>query len=143
MTKPPKKILSVDQLLKRSSELRNTLEQSQLLLHIEHQVHQVLPSAVRVARFEAGTLHLTCPDAALATQVRYRQQELIQHLQQQLHNLNQLQVNVRPDFKPAPQVAVERPDISAQNRELLSQTASIIDHPQLSKALKKLAKNSD
>jgi len=143
VTKPPKKILTVDQLLKRNSELRNTLDQSQQLLRIEQWVHQVLPSAVRVARFDAGTLHLICPDAALATQVRYRQQELIQQLQQHLGSLHQLQISVRPDFKPPPPETVERPEISARNRELLSQTASIIDHPQLSKALKKLAKNSD
>jgi len=144
---PQKKTLRVDQLLQHSrGELNATLKKTRQLLAIEKQLKLVLPdtvaSAIKVASFSNDTLHLVCPDAALATHLRYQQQTIISRLSARklLQGLTKIDISVRPESEDTNEKPPVSRHISAKNRSLLTQTATFIDEPNLRNALINLAK---
>ena len=105
-----------------------------------------LRSACRISSFNAGVLSLVSAQAATASHLRYLSRIITQQLRQhaEFSELKQLRVLV---YAP-PMQAPERPKLphlrlSAATAQLLRETAHLLDDPEISGALERLARHGD
>ncbi len=155
MPRIPKSIRSTRQILSGSrsgnptagtnSILQSVVAQSQLLLAIEPVVRRYVPEEVRVASLDGGVLTLITSSSAIATQVRYRQRNIVSSLRQSASHLDisDVRVLVRPEsFKPEADLGQPR-YLSKGSARHIAETAKYIEHQPLRKALLALSNRAE
>jgi len=103
-------------------------------------------SACRISSFNAGTLSLVSPQTAVASHIRYLSRIITQQLRQhgEFAELKQLRVLVySPLASPVRRPALPALRLSAATASLLRETASLLDDPEISGALERLARHGD
>lgn len=96
-----------------------------------------------IASTEEKKLCLHTSSALVASQLRLHQNLILQELQSEAAwkgSFTKLKVMVRPNFKKELSVQKKLPQISAETSSMLEQNAENIDHPELKRALQKLAR---
>lgn len=146
MSRIPKSLKQADQILKNSNGLLHKVySQSLDLLEIQAVIRKFVPANVYVASIRNNTLHLITSSAATATQITYRQRNIISATRRHdaRFEVNKLKVSVRPEdpeFKLPPREAIPP---SPENARLLAETAKYIEDGALRKALIKLSKRGN
>lgn len=128
---------SLDGVIRRGRQLQglNTL--------ISELLGSELAAHCQLANIRDKTLILTADSAAWATRVRYMAPQLLQKLRsdERLNGIDSVHVKITPPVSPADTShSIRRASISASASECLSQCAEGIEDPQLSAALRHLAK---
>ena len=129
-----------------SSPLRSVVQHANRLLAIQAIVGQYVPPGVQVASVQDETLHVITSSSAAATQIRYRQRNIIAAIRQKTSDLqiSAIKVSVRP-IPDKPVVETRQPlPLSDDNAVNIAATAKYIEHEPLRKALMQLAsRNGD
>ena len=142
MSRVPKSIRSTQQILKGSNHILHSLyAQSQELRTIQQIVDRVLNVATSVASLKNNELTLLTAKSAQATQIRYRQRNIISALRRRGLEVSSLQIKVQPIFSPKKSEDSER-YLTPQNASQLQQTAEHIEDESLRKALIKLSRRT-
>jgi len=122
--------------------LYKVYSQSRDLLKLQSIVRKFVPSTVYVASLSNETLHLVTSSSAAATQIRYRQHNIISAVRRQesKFDINKIKVSVRPDEPES--IPLLRPPSppSDENARQLAATAQYIEDDALRKALINLSK---
>jgi len=122
--------------------LYKVYSQSRDLLKLQSIVRKFVPSTVYVASLSNETLHLVTSSSAAATQIRYRQRNIISAVRRQesKFDINKIKVSVRPDEPES--IPLLRPPSppSDENARQLAATAQYIEDDALRKALINLSK---
>ena len=127
------------QILGKSSVLKHLYAHAKELLVIQELVNEHVKGDVHVATITEGTLHLVAQSSAVATQLRYRQRNLIALLRHQYH-IDNLKVSVQPAEPPKTKYHTPAQLPSAKNAKQLADTAKYIEDEGLRKALITLSK---
>ena len=143
MSRIHKSLKLADQILKNPKGLLNKVySQSRDLLAIQSVIRKFVPSNVYVASIRNETLYLITNSAATATQITYRQRNIIAATRRvgAQFEVNNIKVSVRPEdpeFKLPPREPIPP---SVENAHQLATTAKYIEDPALRKALIKLSR---
>jgi hypothetical protein len=132
-----------NQILKNPKGALNKIySQTQDLLKVQSLIQQFIPANVSVASIRDNTLHLITNSSATATQIRYRQRNIItatRRLGVQF-DIDHIKVSVRPD-EPQSRPPMREPiPPSAKNARQLAATAKYIEDDGLRKALIRLSR---
>jgi len=142
MSRVPKSIRSTQQILKGSNHILHSLyAQSQELRTIQQIVDRVLNVATSVASLKNNELTLLTAKSTQATQIRYRQRNIISALRRRGLEVSSLKIKVQPIFSPKKPEDSER-YLTPQNASQLQQTAEHIEDESLRKALIKLSRRT-
>jgi len=142
MSRVPKSIRSTQQILKGSNHILHSLyAQSQELRTIQQIVDRVLNVATSVASLKNNELTLLTAKSTQATQIRYRQRNIISALRRRGLQVSSLKIKVQPIFSPKKPEDSER-YLTPQNASQLQQTAEHIEDESLRKALIKLSRRT-
>jgi hypothetical protein len=142
MSRVPKSIRSTQQILKGSNHILHSLyAQSQELRTIQQIVDRVLNVATSVASLKNNELTLLTAKSTQATQIRYRQRNIISALRRRGLEVSSLKIKVQPIFSPKKSEDSER-YLTPQNASQLQQTAEHIEDESLRKALIKLSRRT-
>ena len=142
MSRVPKSIRSTQQILKGSNHILHSLyAQSQDLRTIQQIVDGVLDVETSVASLKNNDLTLLTAKSTQATQIRYRQRNIISALRRRGLEVSSLKIKVQPIF------AAKKPEdseryLTPQNASQLQQTAAYIEDEALKNALIKLSKRT-
>jgi hypothetical protein len=142
MSRVPKSIRSTQQILKGSNHILHSLyAQSQDLRTIQQIVDGVLDVETSVASLKNNDLTLLTAKSTQATQIRYRQRNIISALRRRGLEVSSLKIKVQPIF------SVKKPEdseryLTPQNASQLQQTAAHIEDEALKNALIKLSKRT-
>ena len=140
MSRVPKSIRSTQQILKGSNHILHSLfAQSQDLRTIQQIVDSVLDVENSVASLKNSELTLLTAKSTQATQIRYRQRNIISALRRSGLEVSSLKIKVQPIFSAKKPEDSER-YLTPQNAFQLQQTAAYIKDESLRKALIKLSK---
>ncbi len=129
------------QILGKSTVLKNLYNHTKELLSIQDVIRKHLTTDIHVAAYKGQTLHLIAPSSAVATQLRYRQRNIIALLRQQ-YPIDKLKVSVQPSEPEPPQILNPAIPPSAENARQIADTAKYIEDEGLRKALIKLSKRA-
>lgn len=128
-----------------NSPVGRLVSRAHRMIALQKAVNEVLPADCRdycrPASYRNGVLKLQADSAAWATKLRFQQPLILNALKQRrgFADLRKIQVKVIPNYdKPKIQVAAK--PISAASAEHLRETADSIDQPELSEALRRIAK---
>jgi hypothetical protein len=142
MSRVPKSIRSTQQILKGSNHILHSLyAQSQELRTIQQIVDDVLDVETSVGSLKNNELTLITAKSTQATQIRYRQRNIITALIRRGLEVSSLKIKVQPAFSTKNPEKSERyltPQIASQ----LQQTAAYIEDESLKKALIRLSKRT-
>ena len=127
------------QILGKSSALKHLYTHAKELLAIQELINNHVKGDVHVAAITQSTLHLVTQSSAVATQLRYRQRNLIALLRHQ-YRIDNLKVSVRPSEPPKANRHASALLPSAKNAKQLADTAKYIEDEGLRKALISLSK---
>ena len=142
MSRVPKSIRSIQQILKGSNHILHSLyAQSQELRTIQQIVDRVLNVATSVASLKNNELTLLTAKSTQATQIRYRQRNIISALRRRGLEVSSLKIKVQPIFSRKKSEDSER-YLTPQNASQLQQTAEHIEDESLRKALIKLSRRT-
>lgn len=141
-SKPGKKTRSTRQILKgRNHILHSVFAQTRKLSQIAEIVQSAGGVEVAVSSLKNNHLVLCVPNAAIATRLRYRQQNILASLRRRNFEVKTLQIRVQPEHFSAPPVTIDR-ELSAKSARYLVETADHIEDDNLRRALTRLARNS-
>ena len=143
MSRIPKTFLSPAQIFSNHKGFLNKVYgQTQDLLAIQSVVRNFVPDSVFVASFSNEILHLTTNSSAAATQIRYRQRNIISAVRRTAsqYEVTSIKVSVRPEAPKYNPPSIEPTPPSPSNAQLLADTAQYIEDDALRKALIKLSK---
>ncbi len=141
MTPTPKSLKRPEQILGSSTVLKQLYSHAQELLALQSAVRRFVQAEISVASFDNQILHLVTPSGATATQLRYRQRNIISTVRKQLHvDVNSIRVSVRPLEVAHPTKGKAPIPISAANARQLANTAKYIEDEGLRKALVTLSR---
>ncbi len=143
-----RKVASLNEVL-HSKKLATVQESTQQLAQLEGifalYLDERLKSVCRIAAFQQGVLTLVTTQPAAASQIRYLSRIYIQQLCQhrEFSGLKRLSVLTR-----TPHQAPQRPtkpalSLSPATIHLLKETAASLDEPEISEALRRLARHGD
>lgn len=142
MSRVPKSIRSTQQILKGSNHILHSLyAQSQELRTIQHIVDHVLDVETSVASLKNNELTLLTAKSTQATQIRYRQRNIISALRRRGLEVSSLKIKVQPIFSAKKPEDSER-YLTPQNASQLLQTAEHIEDESLRKALINLSRRT-
>ena len=142
MSRVPKSVRSTHQILKGSNHILHSLyAQSQELRTIQQIVDSVLDVETSVASLKNNNLTLLTAKSTQATQIRYRQRNIISTLRRAGLEVSSLKIKVQPIFSAKKPVDSER-YLTPQNASQLQQTAEHIEDESLRKALIKLSRRT-
>jgi hypothetical protein len=143
MSRIPRSLKRPDQILANPGGLLNKVySHSRDLLAIQSVIRKFVPANVYVASFRHETLHLITNSAATATQINYRQRNIIsatRHYGAQFE-VSQIKVSVRPEDPEFKLPSREPIPPSVENARQLVNTAKYIEDDALRKALINLSK---
>ena len=143
MSRIPKSLKLPNQILKNPrGSLHQLYSQARDLLAIQSVIRKFVPANVYVASIRNETLHLITSSAATATQITYRQRNIIAATRRYgaQFEVSKLKVSVRPEdpeFKLPPREPIP---LSVENAQQLAAMAKYIEDGALRKALIKLSK---
>ena len=142
MSRVPKSIRSTQQILKGSNHILHLLyAQSQELGTIQQIVDDVLDVKTSVGSLKNNELTLLTAKSTQATQIRYRQRNIISALRRRGLEVSSLKIKVQPTFPAQIPENSERyltPQVASQ----LQQTAAFIEDEPLKNALIMLSKRT-
>jgi len=139
MSRVPKSIKSTQQILRGSHHILHSLyAQSQDLRTIQQIVDNVLDVETSVASLKNNELTLLTSKSTQATQIRYRQRNIISALRRRGLEVSSLKTKVQPIFSAKKHEDSER-YLTPQNASHLQQTAAYIEDEALKNALIKLS----
>ncbi len=145
MTEP--NIKNARELLQRNREVKSLTERARKLQELQRALQLSLPSMLadycQIQRFENGVLFLDAASGAAATQLRFIQQQLVSRLKQSpaFRELDRINIRVQSTEKPSRRRKSRQANpVSAENRQLLTDTADSISDPALAESLRNLAK---
>jgi hypothetical protein len=142
MSRVPKSIRSTHQILKGTSHILHLLyAKSQELGTIQQIVDDVLDVKISVGSLKNNELTLLTAKSTQATQIRYRQRNIISALRRRGLEVSSLIIKVQPTFSAKITEKSERyltPQIAFQ----LQQTAAFIEDESLKNALIRLSKRT-
>jgi len=139
MSRVPKSIRSTQQILRGSNHILHSLyAQSQDLRTIQQIVDNVLDVETSVASLKNNELTLLTAKSTQATQIRYRQRNIISALRRRGLEVSSLKIKVQPIFSAKKPEDSER-YLTPQNASQLQQTAAYIEDEALKNALIKLS----
>jgi hypothetical protein len=142
MSRVPKSIRSTQQILKGSNHILHSLyAQSQELRTIQQIVDRVLDVKTSVASLKNNELTLLTAKSTQATQIRYRQRNIISTLRRGGLEVSSLKIKVQPIFTAKKPEDSER-YLTPQNASQLQQTAEHIEDESLRKALINLSRRT-
>ncbi len=142
MSRVPKSIRSTQQILKGSNHILHSLyAQSQELRTIQQIVDHVLDVETSVGSLKNNELTLLTAKSTQATQIRYRQRNIISALRRRGLEVSSLKIKVQPIFSAKKPEDSER-YLTPQNALQLQQTAEHIEDESLRKALMKLSRRT-
>ena len=142
MSRVPKSIRSTQQILKGSNHILHSLyAQSQDVRTIQEIVDGVLDVETSVASLKNNELTLLTSKSTQATQIRYRQRNIISTLRRRGLEVSSLKIKVQPIFSAKKPEDSER-YLTPQNASQLQQTAAYIEDEALKNALIKLSKRT-
>jgi hypothetical protein len=138
----PKSFQQPKQILGKSSVLKNLYTHAQSLLAIQKVMQSHFNTDISVAAYQKSTLHLIVPTSATATQLRYRQRNIIALVRRQCRiDVNAVQVSVRPLETPEKPIPEPRNPPSRDNARHMAEAAKYIGDEDIRKALIKLSKH--
>ena len=142
MSRVPKSIRSTQQILKGSNHILHSLyAQSQELRTIQQIVDGVLDVETSVASLKNNELTLLTAKSTQATQIRYRQRNIISTLRRRGLEVSSLKIKVQPIFSAKKPEDSER-YLTPRNASQLQQTAAHIEDEALKNALIKLSRRT-
>ena len=142
MSRVPKSIRSTQQILKGSNHILHSLyAQSQELRTIQQIVDGVLDVETSVASLKNNELTLLTAKSTQATQIRYRQRNIISTLRRRGLEVSSLKIKVQPIFSAKKPEDSER-YLTPRNASQLQQTAAYIEDEALKNALIKLSRRT-
>ncbi|MDC0664072.1 DciA family protein [Marinobacter sp. SS21] len=130
-----------------ASTLNDLLSKAQLHAHAERAVLSAIPamlkSRIRFVSFHDGELTLSAENATIASQLRYRQHEVLEALRQQdpFRFAWKLTVKVRPARHQRSRSRTMQP-LSNENARLLKEEAGHTKDKKLREVLEKLASHA-
>ena len=140
MSRVPKSIRSTQQILRGSNHILHSLyAQSQDLRTIQQIVDNVLDVETSVASLKNNELTLLTAKSTQATQIRYRQRNIISALRRRGLEVSSLKIKVQPIFSAKKPEDSER-YLTPGNASQLKQTAEHIEDEALKKALINLSR---
>ena len=142
MSRVPKSIRSTQQILKGSNHILHSLyAQSQELRTIQQIVDGVLDVETSVASLKNNELTLLTAKSTQATQIRYRQRNIISTLRRRGLEVSSLKIKVQPIFSAKKPEDSER-YLTPRNASQLQLTAAYIEDEALRNALINLSKRT-
>lgn len=141
-----RKVASLDEVI-ISKSFANVRARTKKLQRLEAilslYINPELKTVCKIAAYEEGTLTITTPHAAAASQIRYLSRIYIQQMRQhgELQDLKRINaVATRPHIPPAKTI---KPAITLSENtvSLLESTAQELGDPELSEALMRLARH--
>ena len=142
MSRVPKSIRSTLQILKGNNHILHLLyAQSQELRTIQQIVDDVLDVKTGVGSLKNNELTLLTTKSTQATQIRYRQRNIISALRRRGLEVSSLKIKVQPIFSAKKPEDSER-YLTPRNASQLQQTAAYIEDEALRNALIKLSKRT-
>jgi hypothetical protein len=142
MSRVPKSIRSTQQILKGSNHILHLIfAQSQELGTIQQIVDNVLDVKTSVGSLKNNELTLLTDKSTQATQIRYRQRNIISALRRRGLEVSSLKIKVQPIFSAKKPEDSER-YLTPRNASQLQQTAAYIEDEALRNALIKLSKRT-
>lgn len=142
MSRVPKSIRSTQQILKGSNHILHSLyAQSQDLRTIQQIVDGVLDVETSVASLKNNELTLLTSKSTQATQIRYRQRNIISTLRRRGLEVSSLKIKVQPIFSAKKPEDSER-YLTPRNASQLQLTAAYIEDEALRNALINLSKRT-
>ena len=142
MSRVPKSIRSTQQILKGSNHILHSLyAQSRELRSIQQTVDRLLDVQTSVASLKNNELTLITEKSTQATQIRYRQRNIISALRRAGLEVSSLKIRVEPILVAKKSEDSER-YLSPRNSSHLQQTAEHIEDEALKKALIKLSRRT-
>ena len=142
MSRVPKSIRSTQQILRGSNHILHSLyAQSQDLRTIQQIVDNVLDVETSVASLKNNELTLLTSKSTQATQIRYRQRNIISTLRRRGLEVSSLKIKVQPIFSAKKPEDSER-YLTPRNASQLQLTAAYIEDEALRNALIKLSKRT-
>jgi hypothetical protein len=142
MSRVPKYIRSTQQILKGSNQILHSLyARSQELRTIQEIVDDVLDVETNVGSLKNHELTLLTAKSTQATQIRYRQRNIISALRRRGLEVSSLKIKVQPTF------SAKKPEdspryLTQQVASQLQQTAAYIEDESLKNALIRLSKRT-
>ena len=142
MSRVPKSIRSTQQILKGSSNILHSLYAKSLDLRtIQQIVDDVLDVETNVGSLKNNELTLFTAKSTQATQIRYRQRNIISTLRRRGLKVSSFKIKVQPVF-PAKKPETRERYLTPQNASQMRQTAAYIEDESLKNALTNLSKRT-
>jgi hypothetical protein len=140
MSRVPKSIRSTLQILKGNNHILHLLyAQSQELRTIQQIVDDVLDVKTGVGSLKNNELTLLTTKSTQATQIRYRQRNIISALRRRGLEVSSLKIKVQPTF-PAKVAEKSERYLTPQAASQMEQTAAFVEDESLKNALIRLSK---
>ena len=128
--------------------LSRLLRQAEQHRRVETVILEALPGNLaeccRFGGYANGELTLLVPDSTRASQVRFQQRAIVQNLRQdeRFSQVWRVRARVQPWHDPRPRTARERPEMTADNAELLREIAEETEDSGLSGVLRRLSSHA-
>jgi len=126
-----------------SGNLQNLITRAKLFSKLQLKISAFLGTEIKIGSMTEQTLHLLVTSAALATEIRYGQRDLLAFLHQSnpASKLKRIKISVRPESDESIEMAAVARQLSSENKSLITATADSIDDPALKLALHRFADN--
>ena len=130
------------QILSKSAVLKSLYARTKELLLIQDFIRSHISGDIYVAAHKEQTLHLIARSSTVATQLKYRQRNIISLLRQR-YPIEKLKISVQPKDPDPPQFLHPAIPPSSENARQLADTAKYIEDEGLRKALIKLSERAN
>ncbi len=139
---------SIGRVLQKESSLNGIRLKSAQIQCANHILSQILDTKILAHCFvgycDTDKILIYTNSAAWATRLRYQQGDLLRGFRKHrdFQSLSKLGVKILPASSRTPSKPSQKLTMTKQVAQLISHTATTIDHPYLKKALSQLAKNA-
>lgn len=126
-----------------SGNLQKLIARAKSFAEMQVKINNFLDAEIKIGSITEQSIHLLVSSAALATQIRYRQRDLLEflHKSNPTSKLQQVKISVRPESDESHEIAVEARQLSSESKSLITATADGIDDMDLKQALQRFADN--
>jgi hypothetical protein len=129
-----------------SGNLQKLIARAKSFAEMQVIINDFLGAEIKIGSITKQSIHLLVTSAALATQIRYRQRDLLEflHKSNPTSKLQQVKISVRPESDQShesDETSVEARLLSSESKSLITATAEGIDDNDLKRALQRFADN--
>jgi hypothetical protein len=126
-----------------SGNLHKLIARAKSFAKLQVKINDFLGADIKIGSITEQSIHLLVTSAALATQIRYRQRDLLEflHRSNPTSQLQQVKISVRPESDESHETSVETRLLSSESKSLITATAEGIDDSDLKQALQRFADN--